>query len=374
MKHTRLDWLFFVILAAGIAARLFVATLGHDYDFDSWVMIAQVPMDKNVYAITTYRYCFAPAWYWILHTLYFLAGHNPAAFRYFVAGFLSLADAGIFYILWRKFGQLAGCFFFLNPISIIISGYQNNFDNIAIFVGLLATFLIKDQFEKPLGRQAILGLVLLGISLVLKHVFFAFPFWLAVKQRGLAQKLIIILIPVSIFLMSFVPYWPGGKHEIIQDVFLYRSYTTEFFYHMFLPRFVQFMFSSQMVWAFCMVIFAFIYRQKSTLETMLLYTCVMVATPPANINEYLAIPLCFVATHLNLFTILYTFFGSVHELVDYNGLRLTFISPTNCIDMAIYMLCLALVWVTWRQEIIGWSKKIITWFLFEAKNQVGLEK
>jgi hypothetical protein len=372
MKDTRLNWLFFVVLAAGIAARLFVATLGHDFDFDSWVIIAKVPLGGNVYA--TDRYNFAPGWFLILHILYFLSGHNPAAFRYFVPGFLSLVDAGIFYILWRKFGRLAGCWFFLNPISIVVSGYQNNFDNIAILAGLLAVFLIKDEFDKPLGRRAILGLALLGISLVLKHVFFAFPFWLAIKQRGFGQKILMVAIPVSIFLLSFVPYWPGGKNEIIQNVFLYRSYTTDFFYNMFLPRFVQFMFSSQSVWVFCLVIFAFICRQKSTLETMFLYTCVMVATPPANINEYLAIPLCFVATHLNLFTILYTFFGSVHVLVDYNGLRLHRISPTSCIDMAIYMLFLALVWVTWREQIIAAAKNVLKWGAFEVENQFRFKK
>ncbi len=187
MKNTGLNWLFFVALFAGIAARMFVATLGHDYDYDSWVINAKFPMWSNVYA-DTYRYNFAPGWFLILHVLHFLAGHNPAAFRYFVPGFLSLADAGIFYILWRKFGRLAGCWFILNPISIIVSGYQNNFDNVAIFTGLLAVFLIKDEFKKPLGRQAILGLVLLGISLVFKHVFFAFPFWPRGKATGIRPK------------------------------------------------------------------------------------------------------------------------------------------------------------------------------------------
>ena len=373
MKDTRLNWFFFMVLAAGIAARLFVATLGHDYDFDSWVVNAKIPMWSNVYA-STYRYNSAPAWFLILHVLYFLAGHDPAAYRYFVSGFLSLADAGIFFILWRKFGKLAGCWFFLNPISIIISGYQNNWDNIAIFTGLLAAFLIRDEFEKPLCRQRILGLVLLGISLVLKHVFFAFPFWLAVKQRGFGQKLLVILIPVGIFFLSFVPYWPGGKDEIIQNVFLYRSLPTGFFYHMMLPQFAQFMFSSQAIWFFCMVVFAFIYRQKTTLETMFFYTCVMVATSPASINEYLAIPLCFVATNLNVFTILYTFFGSLHLLVDYNGLQLKHMGTTYCLDMAVYILFLALVWVTWRQEITAVAKKVFKWGALEIENQVGFKK
>ncbi|MGH8022334.1 MAG: hypothetical protein ACRED1_02045, partial [Limisphaerales bacterium] len=57
------------VLAAGIAARMFVASLGHDYDFESWQLIAGL-MDhgQNVYA-QTQRYNFAPAWFLILHGL-----------------------------------------------------------------------------------------------------------------------------------------------------------------------------------------------------------------------------------------------------------------------------------------------------------------
>jgi hypothetical protein len=374
IKDTRLNWLFFVVLAAGIAVRMFVAHLGHDFDFESWKLIAgYMNNGQNVY-VQTQRYAFAPAWFLILHGLDLLSGHNPVIFRYAVAGFLTLADVGIFFILWRKFGMLAGCWFFLNLISIIVSGYQNNLDNLGILSGLIAALLIKDDFEKPLSRRALCGLMVLGLSLVLKHVFFAFPFWLAVKQRGIVQKLIVMVIPISIFLLSFVPYWAGGSQGIIRDVFLYRSYEMDFFYHLYLPLFLQYMFSAQMIWFLCLVIFAFIYRQKSTLETMLLYTCVLVATSPASINEYLAIPLCFVATHLNFFTVLYTIYGSLHELVDYNGLQLRWISSKNCIDVAIYMLFPALLWVTWRQQIVDAGKKLLKWTAFEIENQLGLKK
>ena len=373
MKDTRLNWLFFVVLAAGIAARLFVATLGHNYDMESWQIAMQTPVTGNVYP-ATYRYNYAPGWFFVMHALYFLAGHNPVSFRYVLSGFLTLVDAGTFFILWRKFGKLAGCWFFLSPISVILTGYQSNFDNLAIFVALLAAFLIKDEFDKPVSRQTVLGLVVLGLSLVLKHIFFAFPFWLAVKQRGIGQKFIVVLIPVSMFFLSFVPYWHGGKEGIMQNVFLYKSYTTEFFYNMFLPRFVQFMFSSKAIWFFCLVLFAFIYRKKSVVESLLLYTCVMIAISPAIMNEYMAIPLCFVATHLNVFTVLYTIYGSVHELVDYNGLRLTWISSKNCIDVAIYMLLPALIWVSWREEIIDAGKKLMKWASFEIENQLGLKK
>jgi hypothetical protein len=369
MRNTGLNWLFLAILAAGIAARFYVATLGHDFDFNTWLMIARLPSHgAGVYATTLYN--FAPGWLCILRGLYLLSGHDPVVFRYAVAGFLAFADAGIFFILWRKFGRLAGGWFFLNPISTIVSGYQNNFDNLGILFALLAALLIRDDFEKPLTRQKIFGLALLGFSLVLKHVFFAFPFWLAVKQRGLVQKCLVIVIPIAIFLASFAPFWPASQGDIIINVFHYRSHTTEFFYRMFVPGLVQYMFGSLAIWLFLMVLFAFIYRQKSTLETALLYTCVLVATAPASINEYIAIPMAFVATHLNVFTILYTFVATLHELVDCNGLHLSSLSATNFIDLAIDTLCLALAWVTWRQKIMEAARFAINWFFLEAKNQL----
>jgi hypothetical protein len=373
-ENSKPNGLFFAVLVAGIAARLLVATCGHDFDMDTWQLVANIAdRGDNVYASTD-RYNFAPGWFHVLHSLNLLAGHNPTAFRYLVAGFLSLGDAGIFFILWRRFGKAAGCWFFLNPISVIITGYQCNFDNLAILLGLVAALLMGDEFDQPINRRKFWGLFVLGLSLVIKHVFFAFPFWLAVKQKGMLQKLVVILIPVSIFASSFVPYWHAGSQGIIQNVFMYRSFTTAFFYRMFVPMFVQYMFNSQTAWFFLLVSFAFICRQKRTVEFLLFYTCVLVAAAPANINEYLAIPVPFVATHLNPFTILYTAVGTLHLLVDVNGLHLTGLSRTICIDIAIYLLCLGLVWVTWRQNIMTLLKRLLEWCVSEVNNQLGLKK
>ncbi|HTY86363.1 MAG TPA: hypothetical protein VMB80_02775 [Candidatus Acidoferrum sp.] len=372
-NHLRLSVLFLGVLVTGLVARLLAATCGQDYDMDSWQLVAGIAdRGENVYASTD-RYNFAPGWFHILHGLSVLSGHNPIVFRYLVAGFLSLADAGIFFFLWRRFGRLAACWFFLNPISIIVSGYQCNFDNVAVLLGLLAAGLMRDNLDQPLNRRKFLGLFLLGLSLVIKHVFFAFPFWLAVKQKGMLPKLVVILVPVALFALSFVPYWPAGSQGIVQNVFHYRSFTNEFFYRMFLPQFVQFMFGSQAVWFFLLVLFAFMYRQKNTVESLLLYTCVLVAASPANINEYLAIPGAFVATHLNPFSILYTAVGTLHLLVDVNGFHLTSLSSTVWIDIAIYLLCLSWGWVTWRQPLQAGLSRLLRWCVAEVKNQLGLK-
>src|SRR2546425_238698 len=96
-------------------------------------------------------------------------------------------------------------------LLVAAPGHNYDVDNFAILLGLVSALLIGDDFDKPLNRRRFLGLSILGLSLMTKHIFFAFPFWLAVKQRGTLQKCAVILLPVSIFILGFVPYWNEGK-------------------------------------------------------------------------------------------------------------------------------------------------------------------
>ncbi len=369
-KNTKSIWLFIAVIITGIAARLLAATRGHNYDIDSCQIVAGiVDHGGNVYA-STGRYNYGPIWFNILHFLDLLAWHNQTVFRYLISAFLSLVDVGIFYVLWRKFGKLAATFFFLNPVSVIITGYHSQFDNLAILLGLMAALLLGDEFDKPISRRKFFGLVVLGISISTKHILFAFPFWLAVKQRGTLPKLVVLLAPILIFAFGFVPYWPGSGHGIIQNVFLYRSLGNEYFYRFFVPVSIQVMFNSQTIWFFLLVIFAFIFRQKNTVESLFLYTCVLVGASPAIVNQYLAIPMPFVATHLNPFTILYVAIATMHLLVDHNGLHLTGLYFRKCDDIAVCVLCLALVWTIWRQSIMA----LLVRCVFEVKNQFGGQK
>ncbi len=99
----------------------------------------------------------------------------------------------------------------------------------------------------------------------------------------------------------------------------------------------------------------------------------LVAASPANINEYLAIPGAFVATHLNPFTVLYTAAATLHLFVDINGFHMTGLSQTTYIDVSVCLLCLGLVWATWRQNILATLKRLLEWCFSEVKNQLGLK-
>jgi hypothetical protein len=344
------------VIIIGLAARLFLMTLGHTYDLDSYTIVAEIiGRGGNVYADTA-RYNYAPLWFNILHGLSQLAGHDQNTFHYLVTGFLSLVDLGIFYFLWRTLGKLAACLFFLNPISIIITGFHCQFDNLAVLLGLWGAGLMGNDFDQPVNRRKLAGLLVLGLSLIAKHLLFAFPFWLAIKQKGLWQKCIIIVVPMACFLLSFVPYWHEGKQGIIHNVFLYRSSSTEFFYKYMVPAVFQFFCSSQTIWYLMLGLFAFIYRKKNAVESLLFYTAVLVAASPATANQYLAIPVSFVSTYVNLFTVLYTVFGTWH-LTTYFDLPPALKSSQGYADISIFMLSFALAWITWRQNWIDLYKR-----------------
>jgi hypothetical protein len=110
------------------------------------------------------------------------------------------------------------------------------------------------------------------------------------------------------------------------------------------------------VWLLMLGLFAFICRKKTAVESLLIYTAVLVATSPATTNQYFAIPVAFAAVYINLFTIGFTIASTYHLCVDLNGLHLQK-TPTYYGDLGIYALSFAIVWIFWRQNILSFIQK-----------------
>ncbi|MBI3169964.1 MAG: hypothetical protein HYZ22_15885, partial [Chloroflexi bacterium] len=224
------------------------ASKGHNSDVDSYIIVANiVERGGNVYAETT-RYNYGPIWFNLIFALNFIAslfhGNQDLILRYLIAGFLSIVDTGIFLVLWKKFNRLTACLFYFNPISIIITGYHSHFDNFSILLGMFSAITFDDDNEGPMGIKKTFSLLLLGFSITTKHLFFAFPFWLAVKQKTITNRIIVIAIPVSFFVLSFIPYWQEGQQGIIQNVFNYKSFDNQYFFQLFVPRILSLFFNA----------------------------------------------------------------------------------------------------------------------------------
>jgi hypothetical protein len=361
-----------LVLVAGLAARLGVSAWGHNFDFDSYRLVADLmAQGKNVYAGTA-RYNYGPVWFNMIHWLDVAARHDAEIFRWLLVSLLSAADVGIFWLLWRQCGRLAATLFFLNPVSILITGYHNQFDNVAILIGLCAVQKFGDDFEKPLGRRKMLALGLLGLSLMTKHVFFAFPFWLAVKQRGLLQKFLIIVIPSAIFLAGFAPYWPSGSAGILENVFHYRSEPNAYAYNFLLPAGTRYFFDPQSAWFLTLTLFAFICKARGGLESALLYTGVLVAASPSAANQYLAIPIAMASVFFSPLFLAYTAISTLHLFASGHGphvfSRLQKWGGFD--DLAVLTLCAAIGWLLWRNQLLQGLHAL--WR--EIRSQFGIKK
>ena len=367
--------MIFVVLI-GLGCRFLLPVRGHNYDFDSFMIVAGiVDGGNNVYANTP-RYNYGPVWFNVLHLLFQLASKDAIIFRYLLVAFLSAVDLFIFIVLNNKLNKLAACLFFLNPISMIITGYHNQFDNFALLIGMLSILVIGEEFDQPITGKKYLGLLLLGLSMATKHILFLFPIWLAIKQKGISQKLMTVLVPVSVFLFGFIPYWREGSLGIIQNVVLYKSFDNAYFYKLFVPDGIQFILTSKLVWISLLLIFGFVFRKVNGFDSLLLYSCVLVAASPAIANQYLAIAIPFVAANLNPFTLSYTMIGTYYLLIDYDGLHIYDKVPdfTRSFSNIFYpvlvvLLCLGFVRSVWQRQL----SVLLDGIKSEIKIQLGYE-
>jgi uncharacterized protein Usg len=355
------DWrVLALVIVLGLAARLAMAAQGESYDIKSWFIVADITgQGGNVYAETS-RYNYGPVWFLVLHVLDVLSRHHHAVLRYLIAAVLSLVDLGIFWVLWRMVGGWAGALFFLNPIAILISGFHGQFDNLAVLIALCAVRVYGDDHAGALDRRKIGGLLLLGLSLMTKHLFFAFPLWLAVKQHGLWRKAVVLFLPVLCFLFGFVPFWHSGSDGILLHVFSYVPVTKLYFYQVFVPYGIQRIWNGESLWYMLLMVFAFICRTRNGLESVMVYTGALVAFSACTANQYLAIPVAFTAVYPNPFSLLYVVLGTIHVYADpLDGPHLFGAVRWHYDKLAVCALVLAVVWHLWRPQLVQLGRRIL---------------
>lgn len=313
-------WLTIVILL-GITLRMCMPLRGFNYDIESWKIAADILSNGgNVYGQTG-RYNYGPIWFYVLHFLDQLpltgAGHF-LAFRWKVAIFLTVVDVAIFTVLLRLYGLIVASLFFLNPISIVITGYHSQMDNFALLLGFLAVLLIQYQ-RKSFGLLP--GLALLGVSLVTKHFLIFFPLWLAFKEVRWSRKILVIAVPYTIFLISFLPYLRDGSQGILHNVFLYRSVSNAPFWNVFAPNFLLMMVPPIILFLGTLMTLGIIWQKKTVLESFNYYLICVVIFSSAVMNQYFSIALPAIASQWNWGYSLFTAFTTLYLSVDWAGLH-----------------------------------------------------
>lgn len=362
--------IFVAAVLLGIVLRISVSSLGHNFDLESYVVVASVvDAGENVYNETN-RYNYGPVWLHVIGTASRMAriwDDQFGFFKFFLSFTLTIADLGLCLLLRRRAGDGVAILFFLNPVSIVISGFHRQFGNLALLLGLVAADLFDRSALDRLDWRKWLGMVVLGVSLTTKHILFAFPLWLAIKQRRPMHRVAVLLVPVAVFLLSFIPYWSTGSRGIIDNVFLYRSFENAPLWFGLMPPLISASVPATLGMLVALMTTGLLFRRISAFESVLLYTAVLLVFSPAIANQYLALAMPYVAWFMNPFGIAYALGATVLLAISADGLALSEaveLSWLNTWGFAILIttLLLSLVWVFRHHEMTAAVRKAGRWF------------
>lgn len=289
-------------VSLAVLLRFWAQTFPYNYDFTSYLIVSEAVLaGESPYE--TNRYNYGPIWFLILAGLRSVFT-EAESFRLAITAFLALADVAIAAFIWKKGLPAAALLFLLLPVSISISGNHHQFDNVAVFLALVAadTFGRSRSGAAGDGRRFAIGVVLLSVSLMTKHVFILFPLWIALQEHR-RRRVIVLAVPPLVWLASLGPSLLRSPEAVISNVFLYSSFNNAPLANLLLPGpFVDFLQDRSLLivlFFIAMVTGGFIYRSLPVLDSALMYSVTMLLFSSAVADQYLAIPLVAAVVYFN---------------------------------------------------------------------------
>lgn len=316
------------VVVVAIALRVWVSTFGHNFDFASYRIVAELQTaGENVYANTP-RYNYGPPWFVLLGSFWRIASLTSSpvgVFRAEIIALLTVVDLALAGILYKRYGVTAGLIILFSPIAIIITGYHNQFDNLAVLLGLIGVLIIGDRVSGKIELQEWIGMALLALSLGVKHVLLVFPLWLAGRQKTWPRRIVYLLLPGLVFLLLFGPWLgDGGLHGVLENVIKYRSFGNA----PIVSTFVSGRVSPGMLFNLGTALFvgalllgSWWARHLPLTKAYLVYLVVIAVFAPAVANHYFVIPLAAVAAFPNTLFFVWMAAASLFLIGDGDGLH-----------------------------------------------------
>jgi hypothetical protein len=260
---------------------------------------------------------------------------NELLFRYLVILVLTISDIYIAYIIWIKFSKKYALIFLFNPISIIITGYYNQFDNLALAIGLAAIV----NMEKK--GNSFKSFVLLFLSLITKHNLLLFFFWLFISKKLQGEKYFLATFPILAFFIHFVPFIIVSREvrdAVLSNVFLYWSNNNAPFWQL-LVRDKELIesFSNNNLWHHGRVwmllffvsvsIVGFFRSRKSIISNFFVYTLALVFFSSAITSQFFAISAIGASSFYNPAFLIFFIFGMIWLVTEPSGLKIDIFVP-----------------------------------------------
>jgi hypothetical protein len=284
-------------------------------DMDRYRVQAQLVLaGKNVYAEYEF-YNYGPVWMYIVAGLYSL---SSVIFRHSLAMLLGLGAVGTAWGIRRLYGHNAAVAFLLSPLCWLATGWFSMFDVLALGIAVWGFILFlgdKDRLDDiPRSRVFRLALIL-GASLILKHILIFYCLWLAFSCRDWWRRLVILFIPTGLFLFSFIPYLHSGYRGVYDHVFQYSGmynvpwvqvFTGAKGLHTIKGHSAVARDSFKWLFYFVLLGAGWLARRIPVRSSLLIYTVLFIAASPTLHIYYTFIPLLFLIHSRKLWHVLFT--------------------------------------------------------------------
>jgi hypothetical protein len=222
---------FLCIIILGTAIRLYLAFFfDGNFDMKSYDIVSNLFIQgQNIYHETT-RYNYSPLWLTVLGLLKQIPVN--ISFSFIVRCFLTCIDLLTLIVLigiarLEKISDdgliVVALLFYLNPVSFLITGYHGQFDNLALVCILIGLYM----FLKNNGSAwavAATSWMAFSTGVFVKHIVVG-QYLTGVNNlfKKPLHVILAVLVTLTFFLASFLPYWSTGSQGIIRNVFLYSS-------------------------------------------------------------------------------------------------------------------------------------------------------
>ena len=330
-------WLTALLLINGTLIRLVLAWFYRgNYDMVSW----QLTAERALHGLDPYsgnsRYNYSPLWFWILGGLRYLNEFiPPVSFHFIVCSFLTKIDLATFFILaylHRSKGipaLMPALFFYFNPISYLLTGYQGQFESLAILAVVLGLTFFGANAKRR-GAWLFWGFCTLGTALK-QIVFFQTLVALNAGFKSAKTRFLLFGVTAAVFFALLAVYWNVGKEDIVSHVLLYSSYR--------LPYGISTLFEWRgLKWLFVggLVVFPFFIRKYPVERQLLLMMLFFLVFTTGVGVQYFILPVALGALRPSKGFYLYTLVTTLFLLGSYYNLHIQALSfiPWNAVWMA----------------------------------------
>jgi hypothetical protein len=334
-----------MVVIAGTILRIVLAGITYgNFDMQSYHMVANaLKKGMNVYAATD-RYNYSPVWFTILYALKCIEP-SDAWFYLLVKLFLCCVDlltlaVALSIARIRKLPLVAtAIFFYLNPISFLMTGYHGQFENFAMLMVVTGIYMYLRFSTRPVLGSTLLWLFATSGMIIKHNTFYELIICLHTAIKRYWVKLSLFIVSVLIFLLLFVPYWKTGSKGIIEHVFKYGSFSGGY-------GLTSLVMVSQLKYLFVVGLFLFplILKGKDIIARCLLGTLFFLTFTTGFAAQYFVLPLVLGALRPSKFFLLYTVIVSLLVLGNVN----------NVFVPGLHLLKLNIGWVA-----------VICWFIAE---------